>query len=236
MAASILNDQTVVRTETSCAIEIRERFAGVSAPDPYPATNIPSGGEVWIERNRLIDQRHAAAQISSENRDCMGGPARNVGVVLTQFCCAPRQLSALGRLSRWVYEQAERLALDMAVRHHRIGQRELRLDSECQLVLRERCINGSGRPFVEAARASHYPRIGIKLARQCASVNVDFGLLEFRHDLTDDTLGQLVLKLESIRQFALEPSSPKIAPVRESMSWALIRMRVPCLRKVPSRA
>ena len=76
--------------------------------------------------------------------------------------------------------------------------------------------------------------IGVEALGWLAGCALDLGLAQFQFDGTGDPTRHLVLQLEDVVEHTVKAVGPDIAPVVVSISWPVMRTRLPALRKLPS--
>ena len=100
------------------ALDLRE---SISVDDSKEAAEKPGCRQIWIERERLVDQRDAAIEVAGKMRERMAAPGKSDRIVIAQLRGALRQPGAFGHLVRAIIHPAMGLAPEVAPCRHRVS-------------------------------------------------------------------------------------------------------------------
>src|SRR5262245_40694642 len=81
-----LENLRIERAETHRADEVPSRRLRLATEKLDPAADVPSGGQVRIERKRPVDENGSAVDIATHRGNSVGGLGESDSVILGQFC------------------------------------------------------------------------------------------------------------------------------------------------------
>jgi hypothetical protein len=75
----------IERTEAHCPRETIDRVVGLAMPDLEESAHEPSRSQVWIKRERSVDERDAAIEVADKMGDGTSASRERDCIVPTQF-------------------------------------------------------------------------------------------------------------------------------------------------------
>src|SRR5712672_2836093 len=118
----------VERAQAHRAGKALDRIFVFASADSKEAAEKPGCRQIWIERQRLVDQRDAAIEVAGQMRECMAAPGKSDRIVIAQLRGALRQPGAFGHLVRAIIHPAMELAPEVAPCRHCVSRCEIRIE------------------------------------------------------------------------------------------------------------
>src|SRR6266436_3644922 len=118
----------IERAETHRACKKFDGGVGVTAHRSEKATQEPGCRQIWVEHQRLVDERDAGIQLAGEMSKRMSAPRECYGIVLAQFHREVRQSNAFRDFLRPIGHQAIYLPPEMTPGGHCMGRSKLPIE------------------------------------------------------------------------------------------------------------